>query len=348
MGDNRNMFLAIGLSLAVIVLWQFFFIEPQLDAQRQVEQEQRILNQQTDAVDAASPNAAAPGSDIPSAPQVAGSDVPQAQTPGSAPVAAAAVAPRVTIETPSVDGSINLAGGRLDDLKLKDYHVTPDKSSDEVVLLAPAGTAEPYFVETGWVPASGQDIAVPTSATVWTLAAGEQLTPDTPVTLSWDNGAGVTFNRTISVDEHYMFTVEQTVQNNTGEPIALHPYSRVRREGQIETLGYFILHEGFIGVLGEEGLRPGELRQHRRRGHADAGPIRLRLARHNRQVLGDDRHPRPGHDLQPPLPVSHRQRRTGLSGGLSGGRGHHRARRGDRRHQPRLRRCKEDQGHPVL
>ncbi len=254
MGDNRNMFLAIGLSLAVIVLWQFFFIEPQLDAQRQVEQEQRILNQQTDAVDAASPNAAAPGSDIPSAPQVAGSDVPQAQTPGSAPVAAAAVAPRVTIETPSVDGSINLAGGRLDDLKLKDYHVTPDKSSDEVVLLAPAGTAEPYFVETGWVPASGQDIAVPTSATVWTLAAGEQLTPDTPVTLSWDNGAGVTFNRTISVDEHYMFTVEQTVQNNTGEPIALHPYSRVRREGQIETLGYFILHEGFIGVLGEEGL----------------------------------------------------------------------------------------------
>ncbi|RAH99404.1 membrane protein insertase YidC [Acuticoccus sediminis] len=251
MGENRNMFLAIGLSLAVIVLWQFFFIQPQMEAQRQAEQEQQIVAQQTDqATDNA--GTTAPGSDIPSAPRADGADVPQAQTPGGD--TTTADAPRVPIATPSVDGSINLAGGRLDDLKLRNYHVTPDPSSDEVVLLAPAGTAQPYFVETGWVPASGQDIAVPTSASVWSLVTGEKLTTDTPVTIEWDNGAGVVFRRNISVDDHYMFTIEQTVQNNTDQPIALHPYSRVRREGDIPTLGYFILHEGFIGVLGEEGL----------------------------------------------------------------------------------------------
>ncbi|ORE94405.1 membrane protein insertase [Stappia sp. 22II-S9-Z10] len=258
MGDNRNMFLAIGLSLAVIVLWQFFFIEPQLEAQRQVELEQqtRAAQSETIAPGAApgttAPGSAASGSDIPSAPQADGA-VTQPATPGAA-AAAIAEAPRVPIETPSVDGSINLAGARLDDLKLKDYHVTPDKSSDEVVLLAPTGTSDPYFVETGWVPGSGQDVAVPTSSTVWTLTEGETLTPNTPVTLSWDNGAGLIFRRTISVDEHYMFTTVQSVENTTEAAVALHPYSRVRREGEVETSGYFILHEGFLGVMGDEGL----------------------------------------------------------------------------------------------
>ncbi|MEM8854338.1 MAG: membrane protein insertase YidC, partial [Pseudomonadota bacterium] len=142
----------------------------------------------------------------------------------------------------------------IDDLRLKDYHVTVDPESPTVVLLSPAGTAHPYFAETGWVPSDPATV-VPGSDTVWTLAGGiDTLTPETPITLTYDNGAGLEFRRTIEVDENYLFTVRQEVINNTEATVSLFPYSRVRRQGTPEITGFFILHEGMIGVMGEEGL----------------------------------------------------------------------------------------------
>ena len=266
MGDNnRNMFLAIALSLAIIVGWQYFFIEPKVQAEREAQlraqQAAELAASQTTTPGAAAPSAipTAPGADIPAAPQAPAGATGAADIPAVPGAAAAASSPtavaesqRVPIETGKVQGSINLTGARLDDLHLKDYHVTVDPESPTIVLLSPVGSASPYFAETGWVPSQG--VKAPDSTTVWTLEDGDTLTADTPVTLSWDNGEGVTFRRTIEVDENYMFTVTHTVDNGTDADITLFPFSRVRRQGTPETSGFFILHEGMLGVIGEEGL----------------------------------------------------------------------------------------------
>jgi YidC/Oxa1 family membrane protein insertase len=254
MADNRNMFLAIALSLAIILGWQFLVIEPRLEAEREAQRQAEQRAEQTTETPA--PTATQSTAQIPAAPQPAQGDLPQpSATPQTSETATAptATAPRVPFDTPSIDGSISLIGARIDDLSLKEYHVTVDPESPEVRILSPVGTPNPYFVETGWV-AAGEGVAVPQSDTQWTLAEGDILTPDTPVTLTWDNGEGLIFRRTIEVDEKYMFTVRQAVENTTGEAVTLFPYSRVRRQGTPETTGFWILHEGMIGVLGEEGL----------------------------------------------------------------------------------------------
>src|SRR5690606_23967609 len=129
--------------------------------------------------------------------------------------AAIASTQRVAINTASVDGSINLTGGRLDDLKLKDYHETVDPTSAEITLLSPAGIPGAYFVEQGWVDPSGK--TVPAADAQWSVeGANTTLTETTPVTLRFDNGQGLVFRRTFAVDEHYLFTVSQSVENQTG------------------------------------------------------------------------------------------------------------------------------------
>ena len=120
--------------------------------------------------------------------------------------------PRVDINTPRLHGSIALIGAKFDDLTLANYHETVDPKSPEVVLLSPTGTEDPYFAEFGWVPAEAGTVKVPGPDTQWT-ASGGPLTPTNPVTLTWDNGEGLVFTRTISVDENYMFTVHDAVHN---------------------------------------------------------------------------------------------------------------------------------------
>jgi YidC/Oxa1 family membrane protein insertase len=165
-----------------------------------------------------------------------------------------------------VSGSINLRGGRLDDLRLNDFHETVDRASPTIVLLSPTGTPitpgdphtgvdsqGPYFAEFGWLgDAAGQ---TPGPDTVWTAPAGAKLTTTAPAVLTFDNGAGLTFKRTIAIDDNYMFTVTDSVENRTGAAVNLTPYGRVTRIGEVHTSGYFILHEGMIGVFGDEGLQ---------------------------------------------------------------------------------------------
>src|SRR5262249_24001916 len=156
--------------------------------------------------------------------------------------------PRVRIETPRLHGSIDLSGARLDDLTLATYHETVDPKSPEVVLLSPPGTQDPYLAEFGWVAAS-PDVKVPGQHTRWIEPRGA-LTPANPVTLTWDNGQGLVFTRTISVDKDYMFTVRDTVRNNGPAPVKLLPYGLISRTGTPQVAGYYILHEGLIGYLG--------------------------------------------------------------------------------------------------
>ncbi|MFV2035340.1 MAG: membrane protein insertase YidC [Halocynthiibacter sp.] len=154
---------------------------------------------------------------------------------------------RVEIKTGRVAGSISLLGGRIDDLHLTDYDVVQGDDSDKVTLLSPANSADPYYTVYGWAPAGGLDAsAVPGATTVWSVESGRVLTETTPIGIVWDNGAGLVFRRTISIDENYMFSITQRVENNTNAAVRMQPYGIIARKGEPDTLGFYLLHEGVV------------------------------------------------------------------------------------------------------
>jgi len=251
---SRNMLLAVALSVIVLFVWQALVIGPRQPAPPPPA-EQTTTQGQTDA-DAPAPPASTPSeqSTPASAPRSATPNVPAAQSTREAALGASK---RVPIDTPRLRGSINLKGGRIDDLVLKDYRVAVDRDSANVTLLSPEGSPAPtraFFARYGW-NASGADAPkIPDRETEWSVASSGPLTPGNPVILRYDNGEGLVFRRIISVDDNYMFNVTQEVVNNTGSPVRLFPYGQVARHGIPETRGFFILHEGPLGVLGETGL----------------------------------------------------------------------------------------------
>jgi YidC/Oxa1 family membrane protein insertase len=256
MSEQRNMILAIVLSMVVLFGWQFFYAGPQLEqAQRQAETaaaQQALQPSVQETLDIAPPSGE-PGV-APAAPASAGAAPVSDITSFASRDAALAATPRVAIQTPSVSGSISLVGARIDDLHLLNYRETIEDDSPTITLLSPAGSPQPYYLEQGWVAPSGSTVALPNGQTEWSVESGETLTPNTPVTLVWDNGQGAVFRRTISVDDHYLFTISQSIENNGTGDLALYPYSRIGRLYTPQTQNFFILHEGPIGVLGDANL----------------------------------------------------------------------------------------------
>src|SRR6202041_1198285 len=164
-------------------------------------------------------------------------------------------APRVKIETPRVSGSISLKGARIDDLSLVQFRDAVDPLSPATVLFSPSGTANPYYAEFGWVAASGSAVKIPDQNTVWQQEGSGNLTSSSPIKLKYDNGDGLTFHRTISIDDRYLFTVKDEVTNVGNAPITLYPFALISRHGTPKVSGYYILHEGLIGYLGDQGLQ---------------------------------------------------------------------------------------------
>jgi YidC/Oxa1 family membrane protein insertase len=246
--DTKNLVLAIALSILVLAAWQYFYAGPMYQRQHQA-QTQAQTQTQTQANVTPAPSAeqaqqpaAAPGGAF--APGAVGTDtVPEAL----------AASPRVAIDTPSVAGSINLKGGRLDDLVLKDYHETISKESPLIRLLSPSGAPNAYWADTGYIAAAGGP-KTPKFDTVW-AADGKTLTPEHPVTLTWNNDEGVLFKRVIAVDDKYMFTITDSVTNDGSAPAGLRPYALVLRHGKPNVAGYSVLHEGFVGVVGDGGVQ---------------------------------------------------------------------------------------------
>jgi YidC/Oxa1 family membrane protein insertase len=153
--------------------------------------------------------------------------------------------PRVVIRTPLLAGSINLKGARVDDLTLTAYRETIAKNSPPIRLLSPGGSPDAYFAGFGW---AGDGVALPGPDTLWTADAKE-LTPTSPVTLSWANPSGPTFSIRIAIDEKYMFTIDQTVANKGAAPIAIRPYALVSRVGISKDPSTWTMHTGPIGVF---------------------------------------------------------------------------------------------------
>jgi YidC/Oxa1 family membrane protein insertase len=252
MTDQKNTILAIVLSALVLIGWQLYFGLPQVEKQRQMQQQQAQERVQPPP-GAPAPPTTAPTQSVPgTTPQAPGQPAGIPALPMTR-EAALAASPRVRIETPSVAGSISLKGGRIDDLSLIKYRETVDPHSPPIVLLSPSGSPAPFYSEFGWLVETGSATKVPTSDTVWRQQGGGALAVGRPVTLVYDNGEGLEFRRTITVDEDYLFTIKDEVVNKGASPVTLYPYARISRHGTPPTLGYYILHEGLIGVLGDKG-----------------------------------------------------------------------------------------------
>ena len=183
---------------------------------------------------------------------------PPPQAAVSAPVAPAGAAsaatstaapppgPRLTIDAPLMQGSVGLTGAVFDDITLTAYHQTVDANSPLVQIIGRRGGPTPTYAQFGWSAAPG--INVPTNSTLWT-ASNTSLTPSSPVTLSWDNGQGLTFQLLLSVDDKYMFTVRQNVINHGAAPVSLYPWSRVVRDYKPKEQTSWVLFDGPLGVF---------------------------------------------------------------------------------------------------
>ncbi len=255
MTDQKNTILAIVLSALVLIGWQLYFGLPQVQKQREIQQQQ--------AQEHAQPVPGAPAPQAVPPAQAPPASMPQAPAhPGTAPgmpmtrEEALAASPRVRIETPSVSGSISLKGARIDDLSLIKYHETVDPGSPPIVLLAPSGSPNPFYSEFGWTAASGTSAKLPGPDTLWRQEGGGTLSVGRPATLVYDNGEGLEFRRTITVDDKYLFTVKDEVVNKGTSAVTLYPYALISLHGTPHTLGYYILHEGMIGVLDDKLQEP--------------------------------------------------------------------------------------------
>jgi YidC/Oxa1 family membrane protein insertase len=223
--DNRNMVLAIVLSALVLIGWSFF-----------AEQFMPSPEPQTEV-------ARAPGDEPATAPQVG--PVEQAPVQMRTREQVLVETPRVQIRTPRLQGSVNLAGARIDDLVLLDERQTRDKGSPPVRLLSPAGAPDAYFASFGW---TGEGVEVPATDAVWT-ASSPVLSPGQPVTLSWSNEAGQTFEIMLAVDENYLFTARQRVMNRGSAPVAVRPYGLINRATMSPDPDWWTVHVGPISYL---------------------------------------------------------------------------------------------------
>lgn len=262
MDNNKNLLLTIALSVLILILWQVFYINPQIEEQRQaaeIERQRQVeITQQAGQQGGATNGAAIDDSDV---------GLPQVDSAGNAVTgqagdvslvqsreAAIADGNRITINTVGISGSINLQGARFDDLTLRRYTEEVDPTSENITVLNPASQLNGYFIELGYAGAQAMG-ALPNARTEWSVEGNRELTTATPVTLAFTNENGLTFRREISIDDNYLFTLKDTIQNTGAEAALVNPYGRVTRFQKPQTASIYVLHEGLIGVTGEEGLQ---------------------------------------------------------------------------------------------
>jgi YidC/Oxa1 family membrane protein insertase len=233
----------------ILIAWQYFYATPQAQKQKAAQEAAQQQQQQTQTQTQTPGVTPAPGTQAPGAAPAPGAP---ATRPGSAPRdSVVAASPRIQIDTPRLRGSIALRGSRFDDIALKDYRETVDPKSPNINLLSPTGSPNPFYAEFGWVAPAGSNVKLPNADTVWTAATNGPLTHTQPVVLSWDNGEGLVFRRTIAVDANYMFTINETIENTGSSATTIYGYGLISRHGTPKTEGFYILHEGLIGVLGD-------------------------------------------------------------------------------------------------
>ena len=226
--DSKNVIAAISLSAAVIIIYGLFFAPPPPDPKKINNEKNNIVESTSEApsldqnveVSKISRNEAIENED------------------------------RVQFENSTVIGSISLVGGTIDDLTFKKYTNTLN-GDDNVILLNPKKVEDGYYIETGWATAN-KNINLPNSKTIWTIEGNNKLTPNSPIKLSWTNDQNIKFIKDISIDDQYLFKVNQTIINNSEKTYNFYPYGQIIRNLAPEIIDFFILHEGLIGVFDDQ------------------------------------------------------------------------------------------------
>ncbi len=230
--QTRNLILAGVLSMLVLLVWYWLFPVP---APQQAQPQPADAVSQTADVPAAAPV------------QELTREAALAATPKRVPFHNQS---NETVRDDDIDGSIDLVGARIDDLRLLSYNERLNDESSKIVLLQPRDAKAGYFAEFGWLPDAATPAPVPTGQTEWKLVEGRELTPTSPIVLQWDNGQGLVFTRRIELDEHYLFTVRETVENKGATPVKLTAYGRIERRGTPKTSNIWVVFEGMFGVFG--------------------------------------------------------------------------------------------------
>ena len=228
--DNRNVFVAIALSMSVLLFWGAFFETPRepIDQQNNQNVEKKIEQ-----------NSIAPTI---SQPQVVKKLTREDSINNSK---------RVKIENDSILGSINLKGALIDDISFK-KHKQKVEDGKNIIFLSPSNTENGFYIETGWT-SIGNKIKVPTKDSVWTIKGNNILSNSSPIILQWKNKEGVTFEKRIELDDKYLFKISQQVKNNSNSSIDLFPYAQMTRNKIPDDIqNFYIQHEGFIGVFDDE------------------------------------------------------------------------------------------------
>ena len=231
--ENKNVFIAIALSMSVLLFWSAFVDPPQ------------PIDKQNQEVSSSSTKNKVVNSGI--VPNIDGMIIKENISRKDS----LKKTNRILLENKKIKGSISLEGATIDDLSFKNYKVDI-KSNDTVQFLNPKETKNGYFAETGWASIGGK-IKVPTSKSIWNVIGNKFLSVNNPVTLEWNNGSNLIFRKKIEIDDNYLFKINQEVKNNSSEQVELYPYAQLTRKNIPEDLkGFYILHEGFIAVLDEE------------------------------------------------------------------------------------------------
>ena len=234
--EGRNVIIAIALSLSVILFWEAFMTVPKKELQNNSTSQSKQFKEENDN-----------NKDDSIAPSINEIKIPKSVSRNES----IESVQRIKINNEKIEGSISLKGGIIDDVSFKNYKQSLEKN-DNVVFLNPKQTTDGYFVETGWT-SIGNKIKVPNINSNWKVKGNNILSPDKPVILEWSNQEGLIFRKKINLDKKYLFNIDQEVQNNTSQTIQLYPYAQITRNKKPDDLmGFYILHEGFIGVFDEE------------------------------------------------------------------------------------------------
>jgi YidC/Oxa1 family membrane protein insertase len=225
--ETKNVIAAISLSAAVIILYGLFFA-PSPQELNQIQEEKNKIIQSSEA----------PSLEVDE--KITEISRNEALTENQ----------RVIFENESIKGSISLKGSIIDDLIFKKYTETLN-GTDHVILLNPREAQNGYFVETGWVT-NNENIDVPNSQTVWQIEGNNKLTPNRPVNLVWENDLGIKFQKKISLDNQYLFSIDQSITNSTNNKYNFYPYGQIIRNTAPKVTNFYILHEGLLGVFDEQ------------------------------------------------------------------------------------------------
>jgi len=232
--ETKNVLIAVILSTLVLVFWSTFFEPP-------INEEQFVNNEMTSKQETTSPSLSLDGGELKN--EATRNEATRNESINKT--------SRINVENDNIKGSISLNGAIIDDVIFKNYNERLN-GKDKVNFLNPKNSSKEYFIETGWASSGDEKIKLPLDNTIWKVVGNSTLTPLSPIILEWNNSEGLIFKKKIELDDKFLFKITQTIKNNSNNSYQFYPYAQITRKGKPEGRQIYILHEGFLGVFGEE------------------------------------------------------------------------------------------------